>query len=97
MGRSIAIDLNPKLEIEIEAGPIAAALGLEPEEFLHLLEIRKIDQLCERGTGEDEGLYRASYYYQNKRARVVVDRNGNQMGALEASSRESGKKFEVDR
>lgn len=92
MGRSIAIDLNPKFEIEIEGGPIATALGLDQDTFFTLLEQRKIDQLCERGTEEDEGLYRASFYYENKRARIVVDKTGKPIGEVEASTREKGKR-----
>lgn len=92
MGRSIAIDLNPKFEIEIDGSMIAAALGLDQDTFFHLLEIRKIDQLCERGTDEDEGLYRASFYYENKRARVIVDRSGKLIGSVEATTRQPGRR-----
>lgn len=84
MGRHISIDLNPKLEIDIDAAPVAQALGLDVREFLKLLELRKIDQLCERGTDADDGLYRASFYYSGKRARLVVDRQGNPVGTVEA-------------
>ena len=42
-----------------------------------------IDRLCERGTGEDAGLYRATFYHGTKRARVVVDRQGRFVGAVE--------------
>lgn len=89
MGKSIPLDLTPALEIEIEidAAPIAAALGLEQADFLRLLEQRKIDRLCERGTGADAGLYRATYYYGSKRARVVVDRQGRFVGTVEQRTR----------
>lgn len=91
MGKSIPLDLTPALEIEIEieidAAPIAAALGLEQADFLRLLEQRKIDRLCERGTGTDAGLYRASFYHGSKRARVVVDRQGRFVGAVEQRTR----------
>lgn len=87
MGKRIAIDLNPAFEITIEAAPVASVLGLEPADFLRLLELRKISQLCERGTGEDEGLYRASFYHQGLRARVVVDRQGQPVGDVERLSR----------
>ena len=83
MGKRIAIDLNPSFEIAIDAEPVARALDLEPAAFLQLLAQRKINQLCERGTGEDEGLYRASFYHRGKRARVVVDREGRMVGGVE--------------
>lgn len=87
MGKSIPLEVNPALEIEIDAAPIAAALALDPAEFLRLLALRKIDQLCERGTGPDSGRYRASYYHAGRRARVVVDREGRMLGAVELRQR----------
>lgn len=83
MAKRIAIDLNPAFEIAIDPAPIAQALALESTAFLRLLEQRKISQLCERGTGEDEGLYRASFYHRGRRARVVVDRQGRMVGEVE--------------
>jgi len=77
MGNPIPIEVNPRLEIEVDAALIASALGLEIARFQRLMEQRKITVLCERGTGEDAGLYRASYYYQGKRVRLVVDAGGN--------------------
>ncbi|HOV96460.1 MAG TPA: DUF6522 family protein [Thermomonas sp.] len=85
--KSIPIALNPKLEIAIEAAPIASALALDAAQFLQLLEQKKIDQLCERGTGEDSGLYRASFYHAGKRARVVVNLDGQVQGDVELRSR----------
>ena len=87
MGKSIPLDLNPAFEIEIDAAPIAAALGLQQDAFLRLLEQRKIDRLCERGTGEDAGLYRATFYHGTKRARVVVDCQGRFVGDVEQRMR----------
>lgn len=87
MAKSIPLDLNPVLEIEIDAAPIAAALGLQQDAFLRLLEQHKIDRLCERGTGEDAGLYRATFYHGPSRARVVVDRRGRFVSAVEQRTR----------
>ena len=83
MGKTIPVDLNPTFAIEIDAAPVARALGLEEAAFLRLLEQHRISQLCERGTGEDAGLYRASFYHHGKRARVVVDRQGRMIGEVE--------------
>lgn len=85
--KAIPIDLNPKLEIEIAAAPIATALDLPVDMFLQLLKQHKINQLCERGTGEDAGLYRASFYHAGKRVRVVLDRDGQQQGDIELRTR----------
>ena len=77
MAKPIPISLEEHAPaIEIEAAPVAEGLGLAPAEFLRLLENRKITQLCERGTGPDEGLYRASFFYAGKRVRLVVDASG---------------------
>jgi hypothetical protein len=48
------------------------------------MEHRKITVLCERGTGEDRGLYRASFYHDGKRVRLVVDADGHPIPARDA-------------
>lgn len=77
MAKPIPISLEEHAPvIEIEAAPVAEGLGLAPADFMQLLEDRKITQLCERGTGEDAGLFRASFYYDGRRVRLVVDASG---------------------
>lgn len=83
MARRIPVTLNPKFEIKIDGPLVAGALGLAADEFRRLMDDHKIAQLCERGTGEDEGLYRATFYYQRKRARLVLDRDGRIVGDIE--------------
>jgi len=67
--------------IEIEGAMVARELGLEVDEFRRLMEIRKIKVLCERGTGEDAGRYRATFYHGDRRARFIVDQRGRPIGA----------------
>ncbi len=74
-GRRIDMNVNP--EVEIDAALVADGLDLDVEEFRRLMEQRRISVLCERGTGEDAGLYRASFYYGERRVRLVVDASGN--------------------
>lgn len=62
--------------IEIDATLVARALAMDVDEFRRLMEAKKIAVLCERGTGEDAGHYRASFYYGERRARLVVDGKG---------------------
>lgn len=77
MARPIPISLEDRAPlIEIDAGRVAAGLGLAIADFRQLMEDRKITQLCERGTGADAGLYRASFYYEGRRVRLVVDASG---------------------
>jgi len=81
MGNPIPIDLNPSRAVEIDGALVARGLGLSLEDFKRLMEQRKITLLCELGTGEDAGRYRASFYYEDKRVRLVVDAEGNPLPA----------------
>ena len=63
-------------EIEIDGALVARNLGLAPGAFRKLMEDRKVSVLCERGVGEDAGLYRATFYYRDRRFRAVLDPGG---------------------
>ena len=76
MSRSIPLELNPERSIEIDGALVADGLGLPVAEFRQLMEDRKVTVLCERGVGEDAGRYRASFYYEGRRVRLVVDEDG---------------------
>jgi len=80
MGKQIPVELHPSQTVEIDAASVAPGLGLALADFQGLMERRAITLLCERGTGEDAGLYRATFYYQGRRIRLVVDRDGNPVG-----------------
>lgn len=69
------MDIAPP-PLEIDGAMVARAIGLDVSEFRQLMDDGKITVLCERGTGEDTGLYRASFYYGKQRARFIVDANG---------------------
>ena len=69
------------ISLEIEAALVAKQLQLEVAEFRRLMEQGKIAVLCERGTGEDAGTYRASFYHGKRRARLVVDSKGRPIAA----------------
>lgn len=77
MGKRIPVELHPSHGVEIDGALVARGLDLALGEFRQLMEHRKITVLCERGVGEDAGLYRASFYHHGKRVRLVVDGNGN--------------------
>lgn len=72
MGNAIPIDLDPSRAVEVDGALVASGLGLEVAEFRQLMEQRKITVLCELGTGDDAGLYRASFYHEGKRVQLVV-------------------------
>lgn len=81
--RQIPAKLSAAPSIEIEGAVVALALGLEVEVFRQLMTDRKITVLCERGTGPDNGRYRASFYYGNRRVRLVVDEEGRVLSGPE--------------
>lgn len=76
MAKTIPIALAQAPWIEVDGALVAQGLGLELQAFRQLMDERKIAVLCERGTGEDEGLHRASFYYGTRRVRMVLDREG---------------------
>ena len=67
---------NAAVEIEIDGALVAGKLGLEVEAFRQLMRDHKVAVLCERGTGADAGLYRATFYFQDRRFRALVDGTG---------------------
>ena len=62
--------------IEVDSAVVAPGLGLDAAEFKRLLDSGKIRVLCERGTGEDAGNYRASFYLGDRRVRLLLDEAG---------------------
>jgi hypothetical protein len=76
LGKPIAIALAPVRAVEIDGARVARGLGLPVERFRQLMDERKVTVLCERGTGADAGLYRASFYHEGRRVRLVVDADG---------------------
>ena len=67
-------DRSPNLEID--GAMVARELGLETDQVRQLMADGKISVLCEKGTGEDSGTWRASFYHGKRRARFVVDSRG---------------------
>ena len=86
MGKPIPIATNPEAPgIEIDATLVAAAFALRVDVFRQLMNDRKITVLCERGTGDDTGRFRASFYHQGTRVRLVVDASGQPVSPPERS------------
>ncbi len=86
MEKNIPIELNASNTVDIDGGLVARGLGLALADFQQLMENKKITVLCERGIGEDAGLYRASFYHQGKRMRLVIDSVGNPQAGSETLS-----------
>ena len=64
------------VSVDIDGALVARRLGLETDAFRQLMADRKVSVLCERGIGEDAGLYRATFYFQDRRFRAVVESSG---------------------
>lgn len=62
--------------IEIDARIVAEGLGIAPQEVEPARQAGTITTLCERGTGEDAGWVRATFYYGKRRLRLLVDAEG---------------------
>ena len=68
--------------VEVDASLIALGLGLEPEKVPAMVADRRIATLCERGTGEDAGLFRFTFYFGKQRFRLVTDASGQPVANL---------------
>jgi hypothetical protein len=84
MAGRIPIRVDTRVEIEVDGARVAAAMGMPEATFRQLMESGKITLLCERGVAEDSGLFRASFHFGNKRARLVIDREGRIVGEPES-------------
>jgi hypothetical protein len=62
--------------IEVEASVIAEGLGLSPSELHQQMREGRITSLSERGTGEDMGRHRLTFFSEHRRFRVVLDERG---------------------
>jgi hypothetical protein len=63
-------------EITVDATVLSELLNVAAAEIPALMRAGAITSLCERGTGADEGRFRLSFFYRNRRARLHVDEAG---------------------
>ncbi|MGX5728955.1 DUF6522 family protein [Pseudoxanthomonas beigongshangi] len=74
-----------QMPIEVDGAAVARELALDVAVFRQLMDNEKITVLCERGTGEDEGTWRVSFYHDGRRARFVVDARGRMVDTAAGS------------
>lgn len=76
-GDPFAITLQaPPPPVEVDARLVAEGLGLDPAAVPAMVADRRIATLCERGTGEHAGLFRFTFYFRDRRVRLVTDADG---------------------
>ncbi len=63
--------------LSIDAAVVGRGLSVEPSLVPVRMREGKITVLCERGFDEDAGRYRLTFFYRNRRFRLVVDEEGN--------------------
>ena len=63
--------------IELDARVLARGLGLDLASLQEFMRAGKITNLCERGVDNDLGRYRLTFFYGNRRLRLVVGQAGN--------------------
>ena len=62
--------------VEIDALVIAEGLGLALPLLRQQMRAGKITSLSERGTGDDDGRHRLTFFSEHRRFRLVVDQSG---------------------
>ena len=73
--------------LSIDAAVLGRGLNVEPSVVPGWMREGKITVLCERGFNEDAGRYRLTFFYENRRFRLVVDEAGD---ALQRSTVDFG-------
>jgi hypothetical protein len=63
--------------LSIDATVIGRGLNVEPSLVPGRMREGKITVLCERGVNEDAGRHRLTFFYKNRRFRLIVDEEGN--------------------
>lgn len=63
-------------DIVVDAEMLAPMFDIPAEDVPGLMRTQAITSICERGAGEDEGRYRLSFFYRNRRVRLSIDPAG---------------------
>ncbi len=60
----------------VDAALIGKLLHVPTTSVPILMREGKITSVCERGTGQDEGEFRLTFFYRSRRARLITDSTG---------------------
>jgi hypothetical protein len=63
-------------EFSVDASIVGELLAVPPSSVQALMRDNEITSLCERGEGEHAGLYRLTFFYKGRRARLSIDGSG---------------------
>ena len=63
-------------DVEVEASVIAEGLDLSVLQLQLQMRAGQVTSLAERGTGEDAGRHRLTFFSDHRRFRIVVDERG---------------------
>lgn len=75
-------NLEQKIELlddtfVVDAALVGELLHLSPSGVQALMRSGQITSVCERGVDEHAGEFRLSFFYRNRRARVLTDLDGH--------------------
>lgn len=79
---------------EVDARLVGDGLGIDAALVPALMRKGAITSLCERGTEDDAGRYRLTFFYEGRRFRIVVDAEGK---VLQRSLLDLGERARVPR
>ncbi len=75
--RGTAVRLERNIDgFAIDAALLGELLNVPSCRVQDLMRQKEITGLCERGEGEHQGMYRLTFFYKGRRARVSVDEAG---------------------
>jgi hypothetical protein len=60
-------------EFVIDAELLGELFDVPPSRVPELIRDREITSVCERGVGDDDGKFRLTFFYRNRRARLNTD------------------------
>ncbi len=63
--------------LSVDSAIIGRGLNIGPSIVQARMREGKITVLCERGVYDDAGRYRLTFFYENRRFRLIVDEAGN--------------------
>ncbi len=62
--------------IQVDAPFVADGLGIPPAVLFERMRDGRITSFCEKGVDADLGRFRLTFFFENRRFRLVVDQSG---------------------